>query len=108
MLHFYRVDEFIVECPSLGTIQKLRIGHDNTGPSPGWYLDKVIVDDLDNKRVYEFQCNRWMAKDEDDGLTYRDLVAGLGADEAPPGKYLFRTTFGKILLCTPFRVFSFP
>lgn len=85
LLCCFRTDEFIVECPNLGTIKKLRIGHDNTGPSPGWYLDKVIVDDIEGRRVYEFQCNRWLAKDEDDGLICRDLVAGVGADEAPPG-----------------------
>jgi hypothetical protein len=32
-------------------------------------LDKVIVDDLTLNRVYEFQCDRWLAKDEGDGKT---------------------------------------
>ena len=72
----YRKDEFIVECPALGTLKKLRIGHDNSGMSPGWFLDKVIVDDLETNRVYEFPCGRWLAKDEDDGQISRELLCG--------------------------------
>ncbi|CAG5136848.1 unnamed protein product, partial [Candidula unifasciata] len=34
------VDEFILQCPTLGRLQRIRIGHDNSGFSPGWYLDK--------------------------------------------------------------------
>lgn len=30
----------------------------------GWYLDKVIIDDMTLNRVYEFVCDRWLAKDE--------------------------------------------
>ena len=75
-----RKDEFAIESPSLGKLQRLRIGHDNSGLSPGWFLDKVIVDDLETSRVYEFPCQRWLAKDEDDGQLSRDLVCGRGSD----------------------------
>ena len=75
-----------MECPSLGTLQRIRIGHDNTGAGPGWYLDKVIVDDMDNGRVYEFPCERWFAKDEDDGAISRDLICHGGPLDAPPGE----------------------
>ena len=36
-------------------------------------------------RVYDFPCNRWLAADEDDGAIERDLVCGVGPDDAPPG-----------------------
>lgn len=75
-----RTDEFTIESASLGKLQRLRIGHDNSGPSPGWFLDKVIVDDVTSNRVYEFPCQRWLAKDEDDGQISRDLVCGRGGD----------------------------
>jgi len=71
-----RKDEFIIECSSLGTLKRLRIGHDNSGPSSGWFLEKVIIDDLETSRVYEFPCGRWLAKDEDDGQISRDLLCG--------------------------------
>ena len=60
----FRKDEFMIECPSVGEIKKIRIGHDNKGSNPGWFLDKVIIDDMENHRVYEFICNRWLAVDE--------------------------------------------
>ncbi|XP_078332217.1 lipoxygenase homology domain-containing protein 1-like isoform X5 [Crassostrea virginica] len=71
-------DEFLVKCPCLGRVNRIRIGHDNTGFGPGWYLDKVIVDDCDNNIVYEFPCERWLADDEDDGALFRDLLPGVG------------------------------
>lgn len=71
-------DEFLVKCPCLGRINRIRIGHDNTGFVPGWYLDKVIIDDCDNNIVYEFPCGRWFADDEDDGSIFRDLLPGVG------------------------------
>ena len=58
----YRKDEFTVECPALGTLKKLRIGHDNSGVAPGWALEKVIVEDLETNGVYEFPCGGWLAK----------------------------------------------
>lgn len=68
------MDEFTVESLDLGDLKRIRIGHDNSGPSPGWFLEKVeVVDDEKNKK-YEFPCHRWLAKDEDDGETYRDLT----------------------------------
>ncbi len=76
----------MIECPCLGELQRLRISHDNWGPSPGWFLDKIIVDDTTQNRVYEFLCNRWLAKDEDDGMLSRELLCGVGADAAPPGE----------------------
>ena len=38
---FFRTDEFVLKCPRLGRLERLRIGHDNTGFGPGWYLNKV-------------------------------------------------------------------
>lgn len=39
----FRSDEFLLECPKLGRLERVRIGHDNTGFGPGWYLDKVTL-----------------------------------------------------------------
>ena len=96
-----RVDEFFVECPCLGTMQRLRIGHDNSGAGPGWFLDKVIVDDMEAGRVYDFPCQRWLAKDEDDGSISRDLLCNLGPLDAPPGKVITRSSVGhyKVINC---------
>jgi hypothetical protein len=34
-------DVFGVECPDLGNLTKIRIGHDGSGIGSGWFLDKV-------------------------------------------------------------------
>ncbi|XP_072243054.1 lipoxygenase homology domain-containing protein 1 [Leuresthes tenuis] len=69
-------DKFTIEAPNLGKIRKLTIGHNNKGSSAGWFADKVVVDDLGNKIVYEFPVNRWFAIDEDDGKIQRDILVG--------------------------------
>ena len=77
----------MVECPCVGPMKRVRIGHDNSGMGPGWFLDKVIVDDLDQGAVYEFPCGRWFAKNEDDGAIWRDLICNMGPLDAPPGEF---------------------
>ncbi|XP_016111282.1 lipoxygenase homology domain-containing protein 1 [Sinocyclocheilus grahami] len=69
-------DKFTVEAPNLGRVRKITIGHNNKGSSAGWFVEKVIVDDLGNKAVYEFPIGRWFAIDEDDGKIQRDVLVG--------------------------------
>ncbi|XP_068166911.1 lipoxygenase homology domain-containing protein 1 [Antennarius striatus] len=69
-------DKFTIEAPNLGKVRKMTIGHNNKGSSAGWFADKVIVDDLGNKIVYDFPINRWFATDEDDGKIQRDVLVG--------------------------------
>ncbi|XP_070844973.1 lipoxygenase homology domain-containing protein 1 [Chaetodon trifascialis] len=69
-------DKFTIEAPNLGRLRKITIGHNNRGSSAGWFLDKVVVDDMGNKEVYEFPVNRWFAMDEDDGKIQRDVLVG--------------------------------
>jgi hypothetical protein len=38
-----RKDEFTFECPCLGRLERIRIGHDNAGFGPGWFLEKVRI-----------------------------------------------------------------
>ncbi|KAL6458734.1 hypothetical protein MHYP_G00322060 [Metynnis hypsauchen] len=69
-------DKFTIEAPNLGRIRKITIGHNNKGSSAGWFVEKVIVDDLGNKAMYEFPISRWFAIDEDDGKIQRDVLVG--------------------------------
>ncbi|XP_077979346.1 lipoxygenase homology domain-containing protein 1-like [Glandiceps talaboti] len=68
-------DDFKIEIPDIGKPYKLRIGHDNSGTFPGWYLKKVLLENMSNKKRYSFNCERWFARDEDDGETIRELPA---------------------------------
>lgn len=37
------MDTFGIEAIDLGQLIKVRIGHDNRGAGPGWFLDKVSI-----------------------------------------------------------------
>jgi hypothetical protein len=36
------------------------VGHDNTGASPEWYLQKVNIDVPDKDEHYQFNFNQWI------------------------------------------------
>ncbi|XP_026176225.1 polycystic kidney disease protein 1-like 2 [Mastacembelus armatus] len=48
---------------SLGDLQSLRLWHDNSGDHPAWYVNKVMVQDLENGQKWHFLCNSWLAVD---------------------------------------------
>ena len=73
------VDEFLFgPCPSLGRVNRMKIRHDDSGVSSGWYLEKVIVEDMQTNTVVTFNAQRWLARDEDDGRIEIELAAGMG------------------------------
>lgn len=37
---------------------------------------QIIIEDIGNKRKYDFPLNRWLALDEDDGKIQRDILVG--------------------------------
>ena len=53
-----QVDEFLIEAVSLKNLDKVRVGHDSTGPGSGWFLDKVVIKDPeDSTKEHVFPCN---------------------------------------------------
>jgi len=54
----------------LGYLACIRIWHDNSGKGrhAGWYLNYIIVRDIQTHEKYHFILNRWLAVDEDDGM----------------------------------------
>uniref|UniRef100_A0A672RND3 PLAT domain-containing protein n=1 Tax=Sinocyclocheilus grahami TaxID=75366 RepID=A0A672RND3_SINGR len=59
---------------SLGELSKVRIWHDNSGLAAGWHLEYVDVHDDILGKKFRFQCDRWLAKNEDDGQIMRELA----------------------------------
>jgi len=47
----------------------MRIWHDNSGKGKfgGWYLNFVVVRDVQTKQRYHFVVNEWLAVEEGDG-----------------------------------------
>jgi len=75
-------DVFVVELVDVGEIEKLRIGHDDTGFKSGWHLNRVLVRSMNDagdlksgSTEVTFPCNRWLATDEGDKRIELDLLA---------------------------------
>ncbi|XP_055036930.2 lipoxygenase homology domain-containing protein 1 [Misgurnus anguillicaudatus] len=69
-------DKFTIEAPNLGRLRKITIGHNNKGSSAGWACDKVVIDDMGNKEVYELSVDAWFDISEGDGKIQRDVLVG--------------------------------
>lgn len=66
---------FTVEAADLGNVYKAKIRHDNSMINPSWFLDRVVVKDLETDHTYEFFCERWLSKKKEDGKVERTLYA---------------------------------
>ncbi|KAL9967893.1 hypothetical protein ACROYT_G026199, partial [Oculina patagonica] len=68
-------DVFVLSLPgrSFGNIWKIHIWHDNFGEHPGWFLEHVIVKNVNNGLKWFFNCNRWLAVDQEDGKVECEL-----------------------------------
>lgn len=53
-------DIFFSEPRDLGPISEVEIGHDNSGPSPGWHLEQVVVVEETSNQRYAFACDRYV------------------------------------------------
>ncbi|XP_049778730.1 DENN domain-containing protein 5B [Schistocerca cancellata] len=69
--------EFVFHHKNLGLLTTLRIGHDNSGPSPRWMIEHVVVRNEIAGHTYKFPCGRWLGRGIDDGSTERLLVGEL-------------------------------
>ncbi|XP_034372510.1 polycystin family receptor for egg jelly isoform X1 [Arvicanthis niloticus] len=47
----------------LGDIYSIRVWHDNSGKAPSWYLSRIKVENLFNRRIWLFVCRRWLSVD---------------------------------------------
>jgi hypothetical protein len=64
-------DSVTVQLSDLGDVGRVHVRHDNTGVTPGWFLDRVVVRDEENDREWTFPCQRWLARHRDDGAIER-------------------------------------
>ena len=52
-------DIFVVNAMWVGSLQKLRVGHDAKGLGAGWHLERITVHDCLGRTFY-FPCNQWI------------------------------------------------
>ena len=71
-----KIDTFQIESRDLGKLKAIRIRHDDSGRNSGWKLESVTItcESTHYNDEYLFNCNRWLATDEDDGKIERRLL----------------------------------
>ena len=83
------VNNFTLTVPSsLGKLTDIRIWHDNTGSSPAWFLQQVVIKDQQTEEMWYFFANRWLSLDDRGGSIELDIQAA-EKDELTSFKPLF-------------------
>ncbi|XP_044125233.1 polycystic kidney disease protein 1-like 2 [Bufo gargarizans] len=45
----------------LGDVQRIRLWHDNSGDKPSWYVNRVLVHDVEMDQRWYFLCSSWLS-----------------------------------------------
>ncbi|XP_021066840.1 polycystic kidney disease protein 1-like 1 [Mus pahari] len=73
---------FILSTPhQLGPLQKIRLWHDSSGPSPCWFISHVMVKELCSGQAWFFSAQCWLAVSKSGGHVLREFFCrshGLG------------------------------
>ncbi|XP_068093489.1 oxygen-regulated protein 1 isoform X2 [Hyperolius riggenbachi] len=77
-------DTFQVNLKDLHKPYKIRIGHDNSGDSPEWYLEEIRLQNLSSDLELHLPVNRWLGEEQDDGDTWRELALAEDGDNPLP------------------------
>lgn len=86
------VDKFVISLSqSLGTLHHAYIWHDNTGETPSWFLDYIIVKDRETGNECKMVCNKWFSPDKDDGNIFRKLLVERKRARQPKFQEAFRS-----------------
>ena len=54
----------MVEAPDLGKLIGIRVRHDNIGPSPSWFCDRIEI--YDRHIRFSFPIQKWFCMDRED------------------------------------------
>jgi hypothetical protein len=67
----------ISKTSSLGSLNFMKIWHDNSGyeDNASWFMKYIIVYDLETKDKFYFVCEQWLAAERGDGKIERNLIS---------------------------------
>ncbi|XP_063779799.1 oxygen-regulated protein 1 [Pseudophryne corroboree] len=74
-------DTFQINLKYLQKPYKIRIGHDNSGDNPEWYLEDIKLENLSSGQEYYLPVNRWIGERQDDGDTWRELPLSIDGND---------------------------
>ncbi|XP_052559122.1 lipoxygenase homology domain-containing protein 1-like isoform X2 [Tympanuchus pallidicinctus] len=79
-------DIFKINIRDLGQLYKIRIGHDNAGNDPSWYLEEIRLERMSPFSQEEIclpiEC--WLAEDKGEGDTWREVAIRNSTKEILP------------------------
>nr|XP_020651634.1 lipoxygenase homology domain-containing protein 1-like isoform X1 [Pogona vitticeps]XP_020651635.1 lipoxygenase homology domain-containing protein 1-like isoform X1 [Pogona vitticeps]XP_020651636.1 lipoxygenase homology domain-containing protein 1-like isoform X1 [Pogona vitticeps] len=69
-------DSFKINLKDVGELYKIRIGHDNSGPDPSWYLKEIRLQRmiLPSEQEIRLPVNCWLSEDRDDGDIWQEIA----------------------------------
>ncbi|XP_077208521.1 oxygen-regulated protein 1 [Paroedura picta] len=69
-------DTFKINLKGVGELYKIRVGHDNSGSDPSWYLEEIRLQKVNPQSEQEIYLSLgcWLAEDQDDGDTWREIA----------------------------------
>ena len=70
------MDLFVYEGVSVHDLERLVISHKGKGHGAGWFLDRVVVTEMEgdnSEQEYIFPCGRWLDDHEDNKAVEREL-----------------------------------
>ncbi|XP_037658982.1 oxygen-regulated protein 1 [Choloepus didactylus] len=66
-------DIFKITLKDIGEIYKIRIGHDNSGKDPRWYLEEIRLENIATSELFCLPVDSWIAENENDGDIWKEL-----------------------------------
>ncbi|KAG2458082.1 LOXH1 protein, partial [Polypterus senegalus] len=75
-------DTFQVNLKNLGELYKIRIGHDNSGESPGWFLEEVILQEILTEKDLILPVKEWLDEEKGSGDVWKELAIPRGMKNA--------------------------
>lgn len=91
------INTFVVSLPdTLHSPIMIKLWHDNSGSSPSWYINQVVIKNLETEEKWYFLCGRWLAVDKEDGKVEVDIPLA-SKNDLSSFKYQFYTRVSKSL-----------
>ncbi|CAH8490363.1 unnamed protein product [Dicrocoelium dendriticum] len=67
---------------NLGILSIVQVGHDNSGPTPKWFIEFVLVYNVFVNHLYVFPCGHWLGRGIEDDALERILIGELVRGQA--------------------------
>ncbi|KAK7099231.1 lipoxygenase homology domain-containing protein 1-like [Littorina saxatilis] len=69
-------DKFELEALDLGELTQVHIEHDNSGIAPAWFLDHVVITNMETHSPTFFSCRKWLNEDSNNAQDLRPSRSG--------------------------------